>query len=87
MQGDRQFYNTEPGAKMTTGLRHSANGRRPQLGGKTLQVALGETPQIINGGDTVKQGGCCHSPSGPTNRTSLPNSFFPDIRFIMTAVQ
>jgi hypothetical protein len=87
MQGDRQFHNTKPGTKMTTGLRHSVDGRRPQLGGETLQVALGETPQIINGGDTVKQGGCCHSPSGPANRTSLPNSSFPDIRFIMTAVQ
>jgi hypothetical protein len=41
MQGDRQFHNTKPGTKMTTGLRHSVDGRRPQLGGETLQVALG----------------------------------------------
>ena len=87
MQGNCQFHNAKPGAKMATGLRHGIDGRRPQLGGKALQVALGKAPQIINGGDTVKQGGCCHSPSGPDIRTSLSNSSFTDIRSIMTAVQ
>ena len=87
MQGNRQLHNAKPGTEMATGLRNGINGRRPQFGGKTLQFALGETPKLFNGGDAVKQGGCCHSPSGPPSRTSLSNSSLLDIRSIMTAVQ
>ncbi len=87
MQGNRQLHNAKPGTEMATGLRHGINGRRPQFGGKTLQFALGEAPKLFNGGDAVKQGSCCHSPSDPVYWTGLSNSSFPDIRSIMTVVQ